>query len=204
MPKTIPPLTATKVEKSKPAEREYNLADGYGLMLRVKPSGSKAWYFNYYHPHTRKRKAISLGPYPEISLQSARNQRHRLRELLSKGLDPQQKRDEEKRLKAEAAEATFKAVSEEWMEVHATKVKSGTLRNIKRYFEKDVYPSIGHMPIAEITAPVAIDILKKITDRQSYEIARKVARRMNCVMTHAVRTASNENIQIFFRRSHAL
>ncbi|MCL1141778.1 integrase arm-type DNA-binding domain-containing protein [Shewanella gaetbuli] len=40
------PLTATEIAKAKPREKEYNLADGIGLQLRVKPHGSKHWLFN--------------------------------------------------------------------------------------------------------------------------------------------------------------
>ncbi|EGP02814.1 phage integrase, partial [Pasteurella multocida subsp. multocida str. Anand1_goat] len=33
---------------------EYNLADGKGLYLRIKSTGTKVWIFNYYHPITQK------------------------------------------------------------------------------------------------------------------------------------------------------
>lgn len=43
MVNTTRPLTNTEVKQAKPREKEYNLADGNGLYLRVKPNASKLW-----------------------------------------------------------------------------------------------------------------------------------------------------------------
>ena len=59
MAKITNPLTNTEIDKAKPKEREYNLTDGYRLILRVKPTGTKSWLFNYYHPITKKRKILA-------------------------------------------------------------------------------------------------------------------------------------------------
>ena len=69
------PLTATQILQAKPKEKEYNLLDGDGLALRIKPNGSKLWIFNYYRPITRKRANLSIGKYPAISLAKARTDR---------------------------------------------------------------------------------------------------------------------------------
>ena len=50
MPRIAKPLTDTQIRNAKPKSKEYNLADGQGLYLRVKQSGSKEWVFNYYKP----------------------------------------------------------------------------------------------------------------------------------------------------------
>ena len=55
MPRNVIGLNATQVKQAKPKEREYNLSDGKGLALRIKPSGSKLWIFNYSKPLTKKR-----------------------------------------------------------------------------------------------------------------------------------------------------
>lgn len=186
MARTTKPLNNTQIQQAKPKDKEYNLSDGEGLMLRVKPSGSKLWIFNYYHPHTNKRKAISLGSYPDLSLADVRKVRAHNRALLAKNIDPKDNREQEQLKQKALAEANFKSVAMQWMELHSRKVQAGTMANITRYFEKDVFPHIGNMPIVQLTAPAAIQVLDKIIQRQSHEIARKVARRMNNVMTFAV------------------
>jgi len=50
MPRAVKPLSDTQVRQAKPTAKEYNLADGKGLYLRVKPIGSKLWLFNYTAP----------------------------------------------------------------------------------------------------------------------------------------------------------
>jgi hypothetical protein len=42
MPKRIPPLSALKIGNAKPKEKEFELFDGYGLQLIVKPTGGNS------------------------------------------------------------------------------------------------------------------------------------------------------------------
>jgi len=60
MANTTKPLTATEVKQAKAREKVYNLYDGGGLCLRVKPNASKLWLFNYQRPYTNSRTSISL------------------------------------------------------------------------------------------------------------------------------------------------
>ena len=68
MARRTTPLSALEVEKAKPKSKEYSLNDGNNLGLRIKPSGTKSWIFNYYHPITKKRLNLSIGTYPSITL----------------------------------------------------------------------------------------------------------------------------------------
>lgn len=53
-------ITNIEVKQAKPEDKKYNLNDGEGLMLIVKPNGTKSRLFNYYQPNTKKRKNLSL------------------------------------------------------------------------------------------------------------------------------------------------
>ncbi|WP_421307132.1 integrase arm-type DNA-binding domain-containing protein [Aeromonas veronii] len=64
-------LSDTKIKAAKPKEKEYTLADGEGLQLRVTRQGSKLWVFKYYRPVSKARTNIGLGTYPEITLAKA-------------------------------------------------------------------------------------------------------------------------------------
>ncbi len=75
MARNVKPLTFTEVNKAKPKEKEYTLSDGQGLMLSIRPSGSKVWLFKYQKPFTKKRTNISFGSFPEISIADARKLR---------------------------------------------------------------------------------------------------------------------------------
>ena len=78
MPRIAKPLTDTQIRNAKPKSKEYNLADGQGLYLRVKQSGSKEWVFNYYKPISGKRTNKGLGIYPNVSLKVARDKRRKI------------------------------------------------------------------------------------------------------------------------------
>ena len=94
MARTTKPLTNTEVKQAKPKDKEYNLADGAGLSLRVKPNGTKSWLFNFSAPYTKKRTNISFGAYPDVSLAEARRQKEEARSLLAQMIDPKTHRDE--------------------------------------------------------------------------------------------------------------
>ncbi len=68
MAKQITPLTNTEVKQAKIKDKEYTLADGAGLQLRVRPNGAKLWILKYSQPYTKKRTNLSLGKYPQVSL----------------------------------------------------------------------------------------------------------------------------------------
>ncbi|MPV87025.1 integrase arm-type DNA-binding domain-containing protein, partial [Ostreibacterium oceani] len=89
MAKLVTPLTDSKIKNSKPKDKEYNLSDGAGLSLRIKPNGTKLWLLNYVRPKTNKRTNLKLGIYPEVALAKARERRQFYRGLLADGIDPQ-------------------------------------------------------------------------------------------------------------------
>lgn len=65
MAKIAKKLTDTEIKSTKPAEKEVNLFDGDGLLLRIAPlakGGKKNWYFRYAVPVTKKRTKVSLEP----------------------------------------------------------------------------------------------------------------------------------------------
>lgn len=74
------------IKKAKPREKVYSLGDGNGLSLIVEPKGSKGWRFRY--QFNGKSKMISLGIYPVITLNEAREKRDDARRLVANGTDP--------------------------------------------------------------------------------------------------------------------
>lgn len=107
MPRTVKPLTDFKIKQAKPKEKEYNLSDGYGMQLRVKPNGSKLWLFNYIHPYTSKRTNLSIGCYPDVSLALARQERAKFRGLLAQDIDPKMHRDDQRNKRKAELKAEF-------------------------------------------------------------------------------------------------
>ena len=80
MPRTTTPLSDTEIKKSKIKDKTYKLSDGQGLYLVVKENGTK--FFRYDYTFQNKRKSMSFGTYPEISLKDARIKRDETKKLL--------------------------------------------------------------------------------------------------------------------------
>lgn len=57
-----------------------------GLYLLVTPKGGRCWHYRYFF--RRKRRRLSLGTYPDISLEYAKTRHRFARDLLAQGLDP--------------------------------------------------------------------------------------------------------------------
>lgn len=52
-------LSDTGIRKAKPEPKEYLLADGDGLFLRVRPTGAKDWLFVYTFAGNRRKLGLS-------------------------------------------------------------------------------------------------------------------------------------------------
>ena len=92
------PLTIEAIAAITPEAKPIKLFDGGGLFLLINPTGSKLWRFKY--RISGKEYSLSFGPYPEVSLESARIMRNDARQLLKMGLDPSYERKIEKDLES--------------------------------------------------------------------------------------------------------
>ena len=188
MPKKVIPLAVTQINSAKPQDKEYSLADGDGLHLRIRPNGSKVWIFKYYHPVKKTRTNMSFGSYPEVSLAKARQQRLESRELLAEGISPKQHRDIEATTKKFEASNTLKKVTDEWIKVKGTKVTEDHAKDIYRSLEKDIFPKLGNVAIGEILAPMAIEVMQPISKKGNHESVKRLCQRLNEVMVYATNT----------------
>jgi len=79
---------------AEPRSKPYRLFDGLGLYIEVAPSGTKAWRLKY--RFQGKEKRLSLGVYPEVSIETARQNLAKEKQLLEQGYDPSEVRKQEK------------------------------------------------------------------------------------------------------------
>jgi hypothetical protein len=143
MPKITKPLSNIELVAAKAAEKQYSLADGDGLYLRIATSGTKTWLFNYYRPHTKKRANLSFGNYPSVTLAEARLMRSNARSLLAKEIDPQTSKAQAERENKNKVLATFEFTAAAWLEVKKNRVSSDHAKDIWRSLELHVFPSLG-------------------------------------------------------------
>ena len=183
-------LTDAGVRAAKPKERAYKLTDGGGLVLFVAPTGSKLWRMRY--TFGGKEKLLSFGPYPQVSLAQARDERDGAKKLLRAGKDPAV---EKKINHANGGDesGTFEAIAREW---HARNVPIWTEQhagNVIDSLAAYVFPALGKLPINEITAPMVLRVLREIEARPAIETARRVRQRVSAVFVYAIALGIGEN-----------
>lgn len=191
MARLIKPLTAVQVQNAKPKDSMYKMFDGGGLFLQVNPSGGKYWKMKY-RKADGKEGLLTFGGYPEISLEQARRMRDEARAQRASGLDPGIVRQEEKAERRTRASNTFEAVSQEWMEVHATKVKAQTLHIYRVLLEKSVFPLIGKRPIAEMKAPDFLALLRRLEEQKQLYSVKRISIVCGMIMRFAVAAGKAE------------
>ncbi|CAK7255739.1 MULTISPECIES: tyrosine-type recombinase/integrase [unclassified Shinella] len=168
-------LTDLKIRQAKTLGKDYTLNDSDGLSLFVATNGVKSWHYRYVWAERRRR--ISFGTYPELSLQQARALRDGANAVLAAGTDPQAYREQKKRARADADENTFRVVYKKWFQRRALSLKEGrqtTLTQIRRVFAKDVLPKLGKRPILEIRRHDLLAVVDRIERRGAFSVADKV------------------------------
>ncbi|MBT3529707.1 MAG: tyrosine-type recombinase/integrase [Gammaproteobacteria bacterium] len=185
MANTTKQLTNTEVKQAKPRDKEYYLADGKGLQLRVRPNGTKQWLLKYFKPYTKKRTNISLGQYPATSLSKARKETLEYRELLADDVDPREYRLEQKQIGREACENTLYLVYQKWLKTKEGAWSKSYRKRLTQALELHIMPALGAIPISKINAPNTIKIMEPIADRRALETVRKLCRWINEIMVFA-------------------
>ena len=179
-------LTELAVKQAKPKDKDYKLSDEKGMFLLVKKNGSKYWRLKYRHPQTRKERQLALGVYPETSLKKARLKRDEARLLLQDGVDPSDHRKACRAENREAAANTFEAIARDWYETKMSGKSDSYRTRTKRLLERDLYPYIGNRPIAEITSPELLAVLKRVEERGALETAKRAKQAASLVFRFAI------------------
>lgn len=188
MARTTKPLTDTEIKQSKPRDKEYSLADGKNLYLRILPNGNKYWLLNYYRPGTQKRANVGLGTYPETTLARARTKAAELRAALQEGVDPKEHKEERKRSLVEKHANSFEHIARKWLVLKENNISPAYYKKIKDRLEKYIFPKMGGTPIHKVSAISAIEIISPLAADEKLETVKKLCRWVNEIMVFSVNT----------------
>lgn len=167
-------------------------ADGGGLHLLVKDSGARSWVFRFMLKG--KSRDVGLGTAAgtdAITLAQARDEAAALRLKVKAGTDPlaeRQHRAAEARAANQAAlitGKTFKAVAEAHIEANEASWRNAKHRQQwTNTLTTYVYPTIGELPIAEVSTPHVLSILEPIWKAKP-ETASRVRGRIETILDAA-------------------
>ena len=183
------PLTDTAISNAKTNAKPYKIHDRKGLYLLVNKAGK---YFRLDYRFGGKRKTLALGVYPNVKLAEAREKRDDARKMIANGVDPTLQRKINKAISAEQAENTFEAVTREWFAKKAAVWAKSHATKILGRFELHIFPWIGNRPIAEISAPELLSVLRRIEGKGFLETAHRAHQYCGQVFRYAIATGRAE------------
>ena len=181
-------LTATTIKTCKPKDKAYKLTDGGGLYLLVSPSGGKWWRFDY--RCQSKRKTLSMGVYPAISLKDARDRRDEAKKQLANGIDPAMVRKSQKHQQSQPN--TFEAVAREWHDKFKPGWSDTHASRLLRLLERDIFPWLGSMPVSDVSSPLLLQTIRRIETR-SLDTAHRAMQNCGQVFRYAIATGRQQN-----------
>src|SRR5215471_2298503 len=159
-------LTAAAVSRIKsPTSGQVDHFDaGYpGLALRVSYGGGRSWVY-FYRLHGRQRR-LTLGPWPALTLEVAREAWRTARENVSKGKEPTAPS-----ARADAPDL-FSNVVADWLRRDQGRNRSHN--EVKRVLEKDALPKWRDRRTAEIGRREIAELIDGIADRGAVTAARR-------------------------------
>ncbi len=127
-----------------------------------------------------------------MKLKDARDRRDEARKLLANGIDPSENRTVQKTVKQDRAANSFEVVAREWYTKHAPNWADHHSDRIIRRFERDIFPWIGGKPIADVTAPELLAVVRRIENRGALETAHRALGNCGQVFRYAVATGRAE------------
>lgn len=183
-------LSDTAIRNAKSSTKPVRMYDSGGLYLEISPAGGKLWRWKY--RFDSKEKRLPLGKYPDVGLKDARNARDEARKLHAMGIDPSEHKKAQKAAREGRASNSFEVVCREWLEKWRTTVEPAQYTKALARIEKNVFPWLGKRPIAEITSPEVLTVLRRIDERGARYTAHKVKSEMSQAFRYAIATGRAE------------
>ena len=180
-------LTDTFIKNTKHSGRPAGdkHSDGGGLYLHVTAAG-KYWRMAY--RYAGKQKTLAFGVYPAVTLKQARDKRDAAKERLAQDIDPGIAQKAEKIGARVAAANTFEAVA---LEFHAAQTEMWSTSYAAKWLrslQKDAFPYLGKMPLADMTAPMVLDCLRRVERRGAIDTAHTLRQTFGQVFRYGIQT----------------
>ncbi len=167
-------LTTSAVKAARPKSRPYKIVDERGLHLAVAPTGTKSFRLRF--RWQGQEQLLTIGQWPEITLDAARARAEAAREQLGRGVDPRRIR----------AAVTFEVAARDWhtrRQIDWTPVHAG---DVLDSLVADVFPAIGRDELAAIDSPAVLRVIRAIERRGAIATAHRVRQRISDVFAHAI------------------
>lgn len=176
--------TIKELEAIPPEWKGDSLSDSDGLTgeVRVASDGAVSIRFKSAFKWEGKVAWHQCGTWPTVSLESIRRSRDDAREQVRSGVDPRDHKKAERieaqarveaviaeKARQDAADATVQQMFDAWMADGVNRKDDNA--ELKRSFEKDLLPVIGHLPVRQVTESHLRDLLRAVIRRGVFRMA---------------------------------
>lgn len=184
-------LTQLAITAARPRAKSYKLSDGGGLSLLVETSGGKLWRFRYHFGG--KEKMLSFGSYPDVTLAQAQARRDEARKTLAGGIDPAQKRKEEKVAAVISANNTFAVIATEYIDKLEKEGAAASTVSKNKWLLLDLASALAKRPVAEILPAEILELCKRVEKSGRRDTARRLRGTIGSLFRYAVVTLRAPN-----------
>jgi len=159
-------------------ETEYSDAECFGLKLRVSKGGRK--FFQHRYRYMGRKKCLTIGEFPYVSIQDARRKVHEHKSLLAKDIDPSDQREQR------SNDWTFRKFANELYLPHAVQHKK-TWKEDQYKLDRQVIPAFGDYRSSSITTRDSSTFLSTQKERTSSTTANHYATLLKGMFNLAVK-----------------
>jgi integrase len=154
--------------KSRDGQRtDYPVAGANGLALRVTADGNKTWALRYYRAADGKRRRLTLGSYPAMSLKDARLRARQALNAIADGRDPAGEKQDRRN------GDTFEGLARQWIEFKRRQDRADSylvrselrLKNIPGWFRELKFAEIQRVNVTAALDEIAKRGAKTETNR---------------------------------------
>lgn len=172
-------FTAKKVQSVIKEAKPGRYGDGNGLYLMIPKAGVAYWMCRY--TFAGKRRGMTLGKYPQLSLAEAREQVVETQKTIRNGTDPlaERKRDEQVTI------STVQDLFDDWYQDLEKRLKHPKIP--KRVVERDIAPSIGSLTLDSVTPMDVRAIVRKVTSSGRPTIANDALMYLKQLFNHGIK-----------------
>lgn len=157
-------------------------SDGDGLTFTLSRAGTATWVLRYRLGKGRRRE-LTIGNYPDVSLAAAREKARVARVAIDEGRDPAIEKQEEKR-RTQAA-WTLRELISDYREkcLLPTEFAQDTIDYRNRDYDQVIIPRLGARPVQRITP---IDIVAMIEDcNRTWTVSKRILTSASQLFDHA-------------------
>lgn len=160
-------LTDAQIKRTKRGTSILRLFDGNGLIFVLPPTGRAFWRFDF--RLYGRRRTMSFGVYPEVSLATAGKRLADAREQVARGIDPV--RSQQQRA-AEATAGDIKSLAEGWFTRKVTPLAKATQKKKRGILNRHVIPALGRIRARDLSPADVLRRLRAIEDDGLRDTAR--------------------------------